>query len=184
MKCRLYKKPDGSVIYNWPAEEYQHTDELIAQCPTPDFCVGLPYIIVSEEQLPNESSGNFYHEQVYVNGVLSIENLVVDSAWTERLMPNFLIRKNRINKINAIIDAELNTVDPDMAEIMRKTREKEILLDYNRWESKNLTLTQKNNNDLQMAQLALSELDARVANGEPDKPVIRQKLEQKIQDLT
>lgn len=139
----------------------------------------LPYIVVDASQLPSEASDEFFHEQLYVNGSFSIENLVVDSSWNERLMPNFLIRKKRINRINQLIDNELNEVDPDMISVIRLNREKELLSDA-KWLSKTLTPQQVAANDLQMAQLALSELDARVASGESDKPVIRQKLQDKI----
>lgn len=182
MKVRVFKRSDDSIIYEY-FNEYTQTTELVNSVPVHELCSGLPSIVCNDSDIPN-TSDSVLLEQIYVSGEFTTQNILVDSTWDNRLMPNFLIRKKRVEKIDEFLSAELAKISPDMIEVMRKNLEKSNLLNTKVWIGPNLTQQQISANDLQMAQLALSELDARVANGEPDKPVIRQKLEQKIQDLT
>jgi hypothetical protein len=182
MKVRVFKRSDDSIIYEY-FNEYTQTTELINSVPVHERCSGLPSIVCNDSDIPS-TSDSVLLEQIYVSGEFTLQNILIDSTWDNRLMPNFLIRKKRIEKIGTFLSTELAKTSPDLTEVMKKNLEKTNLSNPSIWIGPNLTQQQISANDLQMAQLALSELDARVANGEPDKPVIRQKLEQKIQDLT
>lgn len=182
MKVRVFKRADDSVIYEFFSQDFQD-EQAIAGVPINELCAGLPSIVCDSTDIPLIGSGVFI-EQIYVNGSFSAQNMTVDTGWNNRLMPGFLIRKKRIEKIDTFLTTELAKVDPDMTEVMRKNLEKSNLLNTKIWVGPNLTQEQVAANDLQMAQLALSELDARVVNGEADKPVIRQKLQDKISALT
>lgn len=160
MKCRVFKKQDGGVIYNWPSESWQN---VIDDCPIPSDLQGLDYIIMNLEDLPEQKEG-FYHEQLHFEG----DSLRVDSQWNKQLMPPFLIKQKHLKKIDEKLDLELQKVDPDMVELIKLNRNKEKIPSFN---------------DLQMLELALQGLDERVRGGESDKPIIREKLNNKIRDL-
>ena len=164
MKCRVFRKQDGGVVYNWPSKNWQ---DKVEECPIPADLEGLDFIVLDLEELPREDS-LFYHEQLHFDGPLSKENLKVDSSWDKQLMPNFLIKEKHLKKINQKLDAELEKVDPDMAEVVTLNRKKEKIEYFN---------------DLQMLELALEGLNERVTAGELDKPTVRQKLNNKINQL-
>jgi hypothetical protein len=98
-------------------------------------------------------------------------NIQVDTSWDMKLMPKQLIHSKNIVLKNSIIDSELDNETPDLLKIIRASRS----IDKVKSEARAGSVETK-----YIYEQALANLDARVANGEPDKAVIRQKLEAKI----
>jgi len=100
-------------------------------------------------------------------------NIQIDNSWDLKLMPVSVIYEKN-NKIkNDIIDNELNQENPDVISLIRSMRSKEKT-------KLGASLNADQSDIKKLYEEALSNLDYRVSNGEPDKPVIRQKLEAKI----
>lgn len=98
-------------------------------------------------------------------------NIQVDSNWDLKLMPKSIIHSKNIALKNEIIDSELENETPDLLTIIRASRSIEKV----KSEAKITGIETQ-----YIYEQALANLDDRVTNGEPDKPVIRQKLEAKI----
>lgn len=98
-------------------------------------------------------------------------DIQVDTNWDMKLMPKPLIHSKNVVLKNQIIDSELESEEPDLIKIIRASRSIEKV------KSKAKIGVQDSK---YIYEEALANLDDRVANGEPDKAVIRQKLEAKI----
>lgn len=172
MKCRVIKKKDGGVIYNWPSKKYE---EDIEQCRRPNLekygieSSQVEFIFMEEKDLPiSDSKTGNYHEMIYFDGECKKENLKQDKEWKACLMPIFLIKQKHLAKLNTIIDEAIS--DPDETRIALKTlRDREMCESWN---------------DKKWYEQALINLDDRVDGGEEDKPVIRQKITAKLVELS
>ncbi len=165
-KCRIFKKDDGRAYYDRPTSKYQNNIEA---CRIPENLIGLPYIIIEEQDAhPDNSVDGNYVEMIYFDGECKKENLKQDKEWKACLMPLFLIKQKHLARLNQIIDEAI--ADPDDTRIaLRTLREREKCTS---WDEK------------QWYEQALVNLDARVSGGEEDKPVIRQKLQAKVNELS
>lgn len=164
MKYRIFKKSDQSVIYSCPSIDYQNIPDFKG-AKFPKETQGLPYIDIEENEAPvSESETGNYHEMIYFDGECELENLKQDKEWAAQLMPLFLIKQKQENFINTILDSELEKESPDVIEVVRKCREKEKL---------------KNKNESELYKMALENL----SRSEIDKPIIREKLIAKIEEL-
>lgn len=161
-KIRIFKKPDGRAILNYVAAKY--TNDL-ENCRIPPDLEGLPYVVVSREDIASLEIE--YVEQLYIDGDCKKENLKKDIGWENCLMSWSTIRKKHLDNINAKLDTELDNEQPDPVTVLKLQRQKE----------KCASFSQKD-----WYQQAIENLDNRVQNGEPDKPVVRQKLLSRIQD--
>jgi len=149
---KIFKKPDGGVIIS----------NFVTNKIAGDI-VGLDGVEIEESDLPPHE----YHEQLHFDGPCAKENLKVDRAWNVQIMPECLIKEKHLKKLDAKIDAELEKENPDPVELARLQRKKEKAKGYcsKEW-----------------LQQAMANLDARVEGGEPDKPLIRQKLQAKLNE--
>lgn len=167
MKVRVFKKNDGSVVYNYPSQKYQ---DRIEDCKIPDELNGLPFIVADTAEIPksNSNTGD-YHEMIHFDGDCHKDNLKQDKEWNCVLMPDFLIKQKRLASKAAILDAELEKQSPDPVQVVKLQRE--------------IEKTKECNCPIKHKEWALEGLDSRVAKGESDKPVVRQKLLNKKAEL-
>lgn len=121
---------------------------------------GHSYFLCSDDEIPSklnlESRKQLYHDG---------DAIKIDSAWEVRIMPTALIKQKHHAKLDTKLDAELEKPSPDIVSLMKMQREKDA--------SKNWT-------DEEWHLQALKNLDEKVQKGEPDKPVIRKKLQEKL----
>lgn len=183
-KCRVYKRQDGSAMLFWVnqkkfIEDDSHEDVDPYANKMPDLYQGLsfkfiedthPILVGLEEDrhLSHLDTSKRTVDKLYFDGELHADNLKIDTNWEVLLMPVQIIKGKHLAKINQDIDAELAKETPDSILVAKKQRELEKAKAYP---------------DPSWYQIALANLDAKVAKGEPDKPVIRQKLQAKIDAL-
>lgn len=117
----------------------------------------VSFMTVDNSLISEKSTAKLYVE----DGVLK-----KDSNYDKRLMKTNEIVFKQKNKLNLEIDEELSKENPSIITIEKKKLDL-VKLD-NEFSSENIF------------QIALDGLDARVAKGEPDKPIIRQKLQEKV----
>lgn len=165
-KIRIFIK-DDDIAYDYPCGEYSDNDyEKINDCPIPQYLNHMMMYIVDENNLPQTDDGM----KRYIEGGV----WKVDSDWSKKIMPkkNILLKKRE--KLVIEMDSELSKENPDIAKIIKINRDlndKFHPKKYKEW------------NDVAVYELALQGLDERVQNNEPDKPLIRQKLQTKINEL-
>lgn len=159
MKIRLFKKGDAVLIDSVPS-----FIEDINSHPIPDDLKNLEYCIVDSSNIPDGTC----QEALYFDGSCNAKNLKIDTNWNKQLKPTWMIRKEEIDNCNLIIQSEIKKDSPD-----------------NNILTKNNTIINiiKNYDDFQLYQLALKNLDDRVASGEADKPNVRKKLQALIKQM-
>lgn len=182
---RFFKNEDGNIISRWfnplrfPEQESHMTNDPYKDL-LPERLKDLPFILIDEEHpaiqrlrsdrdLDILDNNKLSMDKMYFDGDAHIDNLKVDDNWEVLLMPLPIVKAKHIAKINAEIDAELALETPDAVLVSKKQRELEKSRNYP---------------DPSWYPIALANLDARVTKGEPDKPVIRQKLIDKISGAT
>ena len=223
MKCRVFKKPDGRVIYSWPAKKYQggyfvndatkpiyEEQEILVghendEARTPIYekktvhigyeqrelqfdeakhdpiTEGLPFVDIEQEDLPNEAGRDWYaHGPLFIDGAPTKENLKFDEGWDNYLMPPNVIKRKQVARLSQELDTLLEDSNSDTRAVAIKQRE------LDKVKEKKLVVVQNGTEypDPDWYQVALTNLDARVTKGEADKPVIRQKLIDKISGAT
>lgn len=164
-KIRVFNKADGSgVLYSYCGDE--NPDE----CSYPDITNGLEYIDIDESEAPESNSDtDKYHERIYFDGVVTKENLKADDSWDNILMPDWLIKKKyRDGYLKRLLEKT------DLTEKI------DGLIEY--IDNLNQYAGQGNLSDTWL-NVAVGGLDEKISKGENDKPVIRQKLLDKINDL-
>lgn len=149
---KIFKKLDGGVVISHFVK-----NKVVGSI------AGLQGIELEESDLPAHE----YHESLYFDGDCIKENLKVDTSWEVQLMPEGLIKEKHLTRVNTKLDQELNKQTPSLLDVVKLQRKKEKAKDFKTKE---------------WYQQALANLDERVANGEPDKPLIRQKLQEKINE--
>ena len=159
MKVIVLKK-DDAVVITYPTEDYQ-TDEMILNCKIPKAFADYEKIIMEDTDIPEVMI-----EQLYFEG----KDLKADTSWEKKLMPDFLIRKKRLEDIETELDSEVDLETPDVVKITKLAREKEKLL------AKKL---EPGNTDVEILQLAQADL----AKSGKSKPTIENTLMEKIQEL-
>lgn len=138
-----------------------HGPVIEGQDTRPEYLKSFPYIIVDKNSIP----ANDYAEQLYIEDDI----LYKDESWEKIVMPPALIKRKHIDKLKKEIDVLLEDPATAPIDIIKKQREIEKSASYP---------------DPSWYPIALQNLDERVAKGEPDKPVIRQKLQAKIDALS
>jgi len=152
-KARIYKQADGSIRIGPSC----YIDDTLS---TP--VLASKYEYVENFEVDRELVVNVHNEQVELDrGVFTI-----DQNWERNLMPITLIKAKHIENLGIEIDSELNKGSPDIPKAIKLQRDKEkAVVKYP---------------DPSWYPIALANLDARVAKGEEDKPIIRSKLQIKI----
>jgi hypothetical protein len=97
-----------------------------------------------------------------------------DYEWNKRLMPDQLIKRKAINYIDSEMDKEIEKSTPDVVVLMKFQRDKDKLSKIK---------AGSDNEDPIWIEKAIEGLDRKVADGEPDKPEIRIKLQNKLGEL-
>jgi hypothetical protein len=169
MKKIIVKKPDNGIIILYPhVEKY---GELPDQ-KTYSSCKGLKKYpnmewFVTDEDIDKsdlESRKQLYWE--IKNG----ENIIKkDLSWEKRLMPDHIIKKKYLKKIENNLDVELKKDIPSEIEVAKLNRQYQKV-----FQEKAGT----HNENSFWIDIALAGLDDRVKNGEPDKVEIRKKLQE------
>lgn len=160
----IVKHPDLSVTRIIPNAK-KYSDATASRCKALQAFIqqGLSWFFCESENLPDKKALES-RAQWYWDG----DQVKVDDQWEFVLMPTAIIKKKHIARLNNIIDEAI--ADPDETRIaLRTLREREKCAS---WDEK------------QWYDQALINLDDRVAKGELDKPVIRQKLQAKVNELS
>lgn len=157
---RIYRQGDLIAIEAF-AEKFNLNPELVTGLPPVEKYKDWDMIIANSDDIPVTDN----LEKLYFDGPTVVENLRSDNNFDKVLMRPHEIRKRYLKKQEDIIDAELAKETPDGVIIARANREKEKAKSYP---------------DPSWYPIALSGLDERIGAGDPDKPLIRQKLQDKI----
>lgn len=173
-KVIIIKKEDGGVIRLIPNPDkfgegfgmlpFSEVNELKKHIGE-----GRKWFVCDNDDLPAKSSLES-RKQWYHDG----DSVKADLTWEVREMPDQIIKKKHLKKLCELIDSELATEVPDPIALLKCQREHD--------KAKAVKAEGQNENPFWI-EVALKNLDARVANGESDKPVIREKLIAKIQEL-
>lgn len=194
MKTRIFKKQDGSVIFSWPSSKYQggtfvddkskpvysednkkiigyeQKELTFSDCKFPEYSQGLDFIDVEESELNFLSKGSDnYFEMLHFEGECKIENLKQDLTWEKYLMPCFLVKEKHIKSLNSLIEAEIAKESSDALELFVLSNKKEIAKKLN-----------PEVNEKELLEIALAGL----ARAQIDKPLIRKKLQARLDELT
>lgn len=182
-KVIVIKKEDLGVIYLIPsADKYGEGLKPYSECKGLQEHIdkGRDWFVCENDDLPKkseiESRKQLYHDGYAVK---------IDTDWSRRLMPAHCVRKRHLAIFDKEIDAELNGQDVDIKKISNVQRQREMV------QIKRCTCPLVARDtcactcgyELFWAETALQNLDKRVAKGESDKPVIREKLQQILQKL-
>ena len=214
MKIRVFKREDGSVVYNSISPKYegghfvpdlskpifeevddrtqpifsealpevivgyakkqvlvghQKRELTLEDCRIPKALEGLPFVVMDESDLVESDSrtGN-YHEMIYFDGECLKQNLKQDKAWQACLMPTFLIKQKQQEKLKKDLDLILDHDIVDAIEVARLQRGLQKVEDLHPIKD-----------EAKLYEIALDGLE----RAEIEKPVIRQKLKQKINAL-
>lgn len=97
-----------------------------------------------------------------------------DYDWAVKLMPEHIIKKRHLKRLQKELDDELEKPSPDAVALIKKQRECDKCRDMK---------AGNQNEDPYWIEVALKNLDKRVSGGEPDKPEIRKKLQDKLKEL-
>lgn len=157
IRHRVYFKTDGTIEVETVVRGYQETLGTSEEPKKPAHLKGVPCFLMTFSQVPKigeiEDWAQLYHEDG--------KTLKVDKDWSVRLMPLPLIRKKFTPRICRTMEAELKKDSPNIPAIVKKMSEIH-LCEY--WDDK------------KWYRQAVKDLDDRMAEGEKDKPVIREKL--------
>lgn len=155
---RIYQRADGTVIKVGLSPKYTNDPSL---CPHPEGLENLPFITIN----PNEYPEHQTVEQLFVED----NKVKCDVNWERNLMPTTFVLNKAFAKNQELINEELKKENPDL-NTLTLLRAKNDKINY----------IYKTNNEEEIFKVALKGLDERVANGESDKPIIRQKLLERI----
>jgi len=167
-KCRIFRQLDSDLLLlDWPHPQYQ--PDHLHECPIPPYYKEIAdistYVIFDQAHMPLLGKDYFEHAQLYLEN----DHVLADTNWERCLMPARAIRARHVKRVIAQRNALLEQSDPDAIKVLRLQMEME--------KAKSWT-------DIEWYGQALKNLDRRVqVEGEPDKPVIREKLKQKIAQL-
>lgn len=165
IKHRVYFKDNNDVEIETVSPKYQSSLGTDKECKIPPHLNQFDYSIMSYEQVPKigeiEDWAQLYHEN---------NNLKKDLSWEVRLMPDHLLKRKHLKSLSDKIETELMKDTPDPIVIAR------LQLDCEKCKKEKAG---PHNENLFWAEKALAGLE----RAEIDKPVIRQKLEEKISKL-
>jgi len=168
----IIKKPDLGVIRLIPnLDKYGEGKKPFSECKglKPYLDQGLEWFVCDNNELPSkstlESRKQWYHDGNTVKA---------DLSWEIRLMPDQLIKRKHIKRLQAQIDEELSKENSDPIALMKLQRKCDQCKEKK---------AGPHNEDVFWLEIAKINLDERVAKGEEDKLVIREKLQDKIQEL-
>jgi len=113
-------------------------------------------------------------EQLYWEDVDGKTEIKKDLNWEVKLMSDQVVKKKHLNRIRKELDGELEKETPDPITVSKLQRS----LDKHK-EIK----AGPHNEDETWTTIAIQNLDKRVSKGESDKPIIRQKLQDKLNEL-
>jgi len=162
---RVYKKFDNVIVESFPPNVRDDFEKVKSAKINKDFD-GLEYILIKMSEFP-EMDGI---EKLYFDGGVKKENLKTDHNYEFKLMTHFKIKFDHIDKLEKDIDSELDKNNPDMTLVLKNKIKIE-------------KLKSGEIGKLEIYKIALDNLDKRVADGKPDKPIVRKKLQDKIKEL-
>lgn len=178
-KIRIFKKQDGSVIYN----DLSHVQADYENWPLPKGVEDLEYILIDKADAPeSNSNNNNWHEMIYFDGPCTLANLKQDKEWDVQLMPVPLILSEGFNYFSNEIDLELEKPQPGFLKLTQCQSEINRLHKCIRKMGEGGELKKKEAL-IDIYKFSLERLDEKVNNGKPDKPLVRNKLNAKITQL-
>lgn len=130
------------------------------------------YFLVDENPKPKdiESRKQLYWE----NDSDGNPRVKIDYSWEKRIMPDQLVKKKYLARLNKNFTDSVNEQNPDTIKCLKLYSKIE--------ECKNIKAGIHNESSF-WTQVAIDGLDEKVAKGEIDKPLIRQKLIEKLNEL-
>lgn len=173
MKVRIHKQDDDNIaveVFPWHLKEAGQTDEEFMDSKTINHTehgkkfIGKEYHDLHVNDLPPRE----HREKWYPDFEHPTEKIKIDHNWERKLMPLHHIKNKHTTNIITELDNELNKKNPDTIRALRFYVEHE----------KSKKLSEK-----EWYEQAIINLDAKVAKGEADKPIVREKLLAKIQQL-
>lgn len=180
----LVRKPDGGIIIVIPNHDKYGDEEgkrPFSECrglaryiddthPEFDMSMGvLPWELIEQSDIPSKEGLDSRRQLIWKedgNGKITYRR---DESWECRVMCCDVLKKKHIKRLNKQIDSEHEKDAPDIVKISKAMREKEKCKDWS---------------ELEWYKHAIKQLDDRVSSGESDKPLIRQKLNDKIYELS
>lgn len=172
-KIIVVKKHDSGIIRVIPElNKYGDGKKPFSECKglKPYIDQGLEWFVCDNDDLPPkstlESRKQWYHEGNTVKA---------DLNWEIRLMPDQLIKRKHIKRLQAQIDEELKKENPDPIALMKLQRKCEQCKDKK---------AGNQNEDSYWLEIAQANLEERITKGESDKPLIQKKLQAKIKELS
>lgn len=167
-KIIIVKKEDGGIVQVIPNHDrYGDGDgkKPYSECKGLKPYEGLQWMLVDEVVY---KPGADSRKQIYWEDINGVTEIKKDTTWDARVMPPHIIKKKFISKKGPELDTAIANPASTTLEVIQLQREIE----------KAKTWT-----EVEAYEKALEGLDARVAGGEADKPVIRQKLTEKILEV-
>lgn len=168
----IIKKPDLGVIRLIPnSDKYGEGKKPFSECKglKPYLDQGLEWFMCDNDDLPPkstlESRKQWYHDGNTVKA---------DLSWEIRLMPDQLIKRKHIKRLQAQIGQELEKENPDPVALVKLQRKCDQCKEKK---------AGNQNEDAYWLEVAQANLDERAAKGESDKPLIREKLTAKLKEL-
>lgn len=139
---------------------YEKRELTIDDCKIPKHLAQYSMKITSDD-LPDHE----YTNQMIIDG----DTIKVDSDKSKTILPLKFVHAKHIKALNKALDLELEATEPDTVKILKLSREKE----------KALKLTVEDN-EKELIEIALAGL----ARAPIDKPLIREKLQARLDELT
>lgn len=139
---------------------YEKRELTIDDCKIPEHLAQYSMKTTSED-LPDHE----YTNQMIIDG----DTIKVDSDKSKTILPLKFVHAKHIKALNKALDLELEATDPDTVKILKLSREKE----------KALKLTVEDN-EKELIEIALAGL----SRAPIDKPLIREKLQARLDELT
>ena len=171
-KVIIFKKPDLGIIQLYVNEKkFGEGKRDFKEDPIFQKYIkmGYDYFVTDVKNIPSKK-GIESRKQLYHDG----DKIKVDSKWEHRLMPDQLIKKKHIDRLNSKLDNHLSGKNPDTIEVLRIHREID--------KHKSIKAGPQNE-DTHWLNIAHQNLDENVKNGHNDKNNIRKLLNEKISEI-
>lgn len=179
-KIRIFIRNDGSLVpisFMWKNKKEDETDKQFMDRKSidhPNFIPELktiPYKDVLEDDILKYAAPDIVFDQFYIEDNSPHGDIKIDRDWEILVKPSALIKRELINDLKDEIDKELIKESFDIVKISKLES------------SIRKSISNKNMNSVEWLEKALEGLDKRVASGKPDKPIVREKILKKIEEL-
>lgn len=144
----------------------------IEDCKKPVGFEDEDHIVAKIDEVPHHhSKDGKYHEQIYCDGKLSIENIKIDENFSRQLMPAWMIRLKHLKNIKKQIAEELDKENPDAVQLARLQHQHDLDAEQKDFSQPEV--------ELYWHEKGLKNLD----RADKDVAVVKKKLQAKIKEL-